>query len=224
MGRKRGAPDEQKPPRVKPQRITDEIPPEATFNSYVNEMDLEAYRRDIKMTPEMRAEYERMMNSSWTDAIFGGEPGRTFEGLSPRFGFDPASSIHDEMADRFFGSPTGRYRGRPEPRFGRERDMDPRERAYRESQREGTDPSEVYERIITEEARAEKLKELRARFGDRMVLDQLLRIVEEMGDLESILMVLEPDVHQASRTDDGRYVHEIDYSAIERRMMRDWKP
>jgi hypothetical protein len=208
VGKKRGAPDEQKPPRVKPQRITDEEPPEVTFNSYVDEIDLSTYMRDVlKMSPEQAAAYESAMNAGWADLIFGGEPGRAFEGLEPRY----------------YGTRTGRFRSRHEPTFGRERDMDPRERAYRESRQTGEEVGEVYERIVDENKRIAKVKELRMRFGDETVLTQLVRILEEMGDMESILMVLEPDVIQARRADDGREVHHVDYSATERRMMRDTK-
>jgi hypothetical protein len=177
--------------------------------------------RDVlKMSPEQAAAYESAMNAGWADLIFGGESGRAFEGLEPRFA---SRSFHDDMNDIVFGTRTGRFRSRHEPTFGRERDMDPRERAYREAQRTGEEVGEVYERIVDENQRIAKVKELRMRFGDETVLTQLVRILEEMGDMESILMVLEPDVIQARRADDGREVHHVDYSATERRMMRDTK-
>lgn len=194
----RGAPDEQKPPRAKHQRIEDEEPSvtvvgESTTSDFYG----------AETTSDGSDLYDEIMKMGWFDEPGVSNTQEIMERMRQTMRDNPSWMNEYFQNMPYRGTSTGRYRGRPEPRFYSEHNMDPRERAYRESDRTGEDPSEIYARIVHEDQRADKVKELRMRFGDEVVLTQLVRILEEMGDMESILMVLEPDVIHACSRDDG---------------------
>lgn len=198
MTKKQGAPDKQEPPVAR--------------------------RPDPRGTPEDNL-YEKMMRMGWNMGEPGENPGDFAERLRE-------SLERGDFADTYlsgFRTPedqagirkgeytvTGRFRSRHDPESQRYPSRQPyfgsdaRERAYRESQRDDTDPAEVYERILCENAREERYQLLLRHYGSEKMLIELKAILEDMGDFENILIVLEPNLvrkHRNEETRMNRYRH-----------------